>query len=807
MRRQDSPESLPQKLPEDAVLGSRSQSEVIGVVLLTGVVVVAVSLFTVVAVSNFTNQATAQKQIADFKLEITTDNLTVSHNGGDVLSESGIEVIVRTASGEQQYQLSSDSFSKETDGDTQFEPGESAVFAHGLTGRATVLVVDTDNGAILKRQELSIPVDTTQDPANFAVRIDNTNSPVTEGETLVVRPTITNTGDEQATQNTELTVSGEGVVDSRSLTLDGGESEQIPLEWATEVGDSGEYDATVSSANDSATEPVTVRSKSNFEVSIDDTNSPIREGENLSVTTTVQNTGGSPDVQNILLNVSGQSNPVDFEEVALDGGESRQLTLEWPTATGDNGSYDVTVTSEDASTTQSVTVQANEGPSVTVKDPNGGEVLTGGSESIINWTASDDGSGIDPDSVDIAYSTDGGSSYTNIVTNTTNDGSYTWTVPDVDGSDSVVRVSVDDNSSNTGRDTSNETFTIDSSPPTIDTFTDLSASKDTDNVTIGSLSISDNASGLSSVDIVVRDPDGNIIGTDNSSNLGGASTFSATDLQVSTSGIQPNKQYTVTVVATDGVGKETSASDTTTTSGAVADANGPYTVDEGGSVTLDGSGSNPQTGNPDYTWSILSGGPGSISDANSQSATYNAPANVDSDTNVTVQLAIEEQGTTYTDTGTVTIRNVSKENDEWSSPSGFSGNPSASDMPRGTNSATQTFNFTPNKTLSDGESVTVNLNDVQGIKVTGQNENPDPVDYQPASVNIGGSNLDGGSASLDASQDDASITYTANGDVSAGTTIDIQVSGVETQNGNAGTLQVTFSRSDGVSETTTFTLN
>jgi PKD repeat protein len=137
-------------------------------------------------------------------------------------------------------------------------------------------------------------------------------------------------------------------------------------------------------------------------------------------------------------------------------------------------------------------------------------------------------------------------------------------------------------------------------------------------------------------------------------------------------------------------------------------------------------------------------------------------------------------------------------------PAGFS-SITASDLPRGSNGATQTLTFQLNKTLPDGETVTINLDNAQGIK-GGQNK-PDPVDYRSASVDTGSSSLSGGSASLSATSSTASVTYTANGDVSAGTSISIDVNGVETRNGNPGDIPVVFDRSDGVSESTIFILN
>ncbi|MFN2370213.1 MAG: FlgD immunoglobulin-like domain containing protein, partial [Candidatus Krumholzibacteriia bacterium] len=93
--------------------------------------------------------------------------------------------------------------------------------------------------------------------------------------------------------------------------------------------------------------------------------------------------------------------------------------------------------------------------SVTVTYPNGGETLTGGGSATITWTSTGAFT-----TVNIDYSTNGGSSWTAIVAGTANDGSYTWSVPAVATTQGRVRVS-----GGTVSDTSNANFTIDYTPP------------------------------------------------------------------------------------------------------------------------------------------------------------------------------------------------------------------------------------------------------------------------------------------------------------------------------------------------------
>ncbi|HEX7879705.1 MAG TPA: S8 family serine peptidase [Candidatus Eisenbacteria bacterium] len=90
------------------------------------------------------------------------------------------------------------------------------------------------------------------------------------------------------------------------------------------------------------------------------------------------------------------------------------------------------------------------GDVVTVTAPNGGESLTAGVATTITWTWSGSFT-----TVNIDYSTNGGSSWTSIVTATANDGSHSWTVPSAATTQGRVRVS-----GGTATDMSNANFTI-----------------------------------------------------------------------------------------------------------------------------------------------------------------------------------------------------------------------------------------------------------------------------------------------------------------------------------------------------------
>ncbi len=108
-------------------------------------------------------------------------------------------------------------------------------------------------------------------------------------------------------------------------------------------------------------------------------------------------------------------------------------------------------------------------PTATLTAPNGGETWTAGTTHTITWTATDN---VGVTSVDLAYSTDGGNTFTTIVTGLANTGSYAWTVPNLgpNPTSAIVRVVADDAAGNTGQDVSDAAFTIgppDTTAPTV----------------------------------------------------------------------------------------------------------------------------------------------------------------------------------------------------------------------------------------------------------------------------------------------------------------------------------------------------
>jgi parallel beta-helix repeat protein len=123
----------------------------------------------------------------------------------------------------------------------------------GLTNAGTSHVANGDGDSIVSLDENNViffPFDTDPPLAEpfFEVEILSTNTPVDEGESLLVEVKVTNTGPESGTQTIELLDPARAVADSEAaLSLAAGEDDTFTLAWATEAGDWGIHDLAVRS--------------------------------------------------------------------------------------------------------------------------------------------------------------------------------------------------------------------------------------------------------------------------------------------------------------------------------------------------------------------------------------------------------------------------------------------------------------------------------------------------------------------------------------------------------------------------------
>lgn len=102
-------------------------------------------------------------------------------------------------------------------------------------------------------------------------------------------------------------------------------------------------------------------------------------------------------------------------------------------------------------------------PAATVLAPNGGESWAAGSVQTIQWSATDN---VGVSSVTLSYSTSGPSGpFQTISAGEANDGSYSWTVPNLPSTNVFVKATAFDAASNSGEDLSDAPFTITAPPP------------------------------------------------------------------------------------------------------------------------------------------------------------------------------------------------------------------------------------------------------------------------------------------------------------------------------------------------------
>ena len=101
-----------------------------------------------------------------------------------------------------------------------------------------------------------------------------------------------------------------------------------------------------------------------FNATITDTTAPVTEGETLNVTAEIKNTEPTAGTENVTLVVDGEdvdSREVDAEDdLQIAGGDTETVTLEWETAAGLAGSYNIEVATESSVATEDVEVDRYE---------------------------------------------------------------------------------------------------------------------------------------------------------------------------------------------------------------------------------------------------------------------------------------------------------------------------------------------------------------------------------------------------------------------------------------------------------------
>ncbi len=209
------------------------------------------------------------------------------------------------------------------------------------------------NVSVASANETATETVTVTEQAVFEVTLSSVPATVTVGENLTVEAVVTNGGDETATQQVSFAVDGQTET-STAVTLDGGVSETVTFEYTVGPSDTPELNVSVTSANETATETVTVTEQAVFEVSLSSVPAAVTVGENLTVTANITNVGNGAGTQPVSFAVDGDQ--TDEAAVALASGASETVAFGYIVDTSETPSVNVSVTSANETASETVAV-------------------------------------------------------------------------------------------------------------------------------------------------------------------------------------------------------------------------------------------------------------------------------------------------------------------------------------------------------------------------------------------------------------------------------------------------------------------
>ncbi|MFW5907771.1 MAG: InlB B-repeat-containing protein [Candidatus Natronoplasma sp.] len=194
------------------------------------------------------------------------------------------------------------------------------------------------------------------------------------GEQIPVNYTVENTGGEAGEQDIEFYIDGTLVETEPGVNLGPGDTYDGSFIWDTTGEQPGSYDLLVSSSDDDDQVTVTILEEGIFSVNIGDYDEEVSEGEEVTVSYTVTNTGNE-STQTIEFTVDGTLE--DSVEITLGAGEEHQGEFTW--TAGAPADYTLAVASEDDEDEVVVTVVEQVVTfELTIDSTEGGEVIEPG---------------------------------------------------------------------------------------------------------------------------------------------------------------------------------------------------------------------------------------------------------------------------------------------------------------------------------------------------------------------------------------------------------------------------------------------
>lgn len=215
----------------------------------------------------------------------------------------------------------------------------------------TVVATDTPELTVTGEtgDDSAVATVTAAEPPLFDVEIRPVNGPVFPSETLTLTAVVTNGGDIAATQSLTFAVDGTPQA-NRPVDLEAGADETVQFQYAPT--DTGERTLSVTTANTTAVQTLSVVAPARFEVSAGD-NRTVTAGETVTVTFAVENTGGVRGTQTVTLRVDGD--PVTTETLTLASSDRETVSHSYTPAVDGRTTLAVATANDSGSVAVSVT--------------------------------------------------------------------------------------------------------------------------------------------------------------------------------------------------------------------------------------------------------------------------------------------------------------------------------------------------------------------------------------------------------------------------------------------------------------------
>lgn len=131
---------------------SRAQSTVIGVVLLTGVVIITVTAIGAFWIGTIDDQADASGPLVEVDANVTENTVELDHRMGDSVLLSDLTLLLRNDSTTERYPVDQANVSG-GDGDDRFDPGEDFTRQHSLgLGSIELVLIHEPSNTVLYRE-------------------------------------------------------------------------------------------------------------------------------------------------------------------------------------------------------------------------------------------------------------------------------------------------------------------------------------------------------------------------------------------------------------------------------------------------------------------------------------------------------------------------------------------------------------------------------------------------------------------------------------------------------------------------------